>query len=151
MKYYCIIFLICISACKQKNNSDHQTPASKIAGDTIPGLRKIVSKNPVASYIIAIGNPKLDRKFGVWVYETPYTFKYLLVMQYDGMIQNDTLRLPNFGTWPAIKVRPGKEKLSCIIGFLDEGDNFKEYKMLSAKNDVLKLTVLKSYTVNGYQ
>lgn len=79
MKYYYVILLICISACSQKNKSANK--------NTIPEVRATVSKNPVASYLISMGNPKLDRKFGVEIYETPYTFKYLLVMQYDGMIQ----------------------------------------------------------------
>ena len=86
-KCYYLIFLICISACIQKNK-----PANK---NTIPEVRITVNKNPVASYLIPMGNPKLDRKFGVEIYETPYTFKYLLVMQYDGMIQTDTLKIPN--------------------------------------------------------
>ena len=148
MRYWYIIFLICISACEQKN---HKGSADENASaDTIPELRDTVSKNPVASYSIPMGDPRLERKFGVEIYETNYTFKYLLVMQYDAMVQTDTLKLPNFDTWPIVKVKPGKEKLSCIIGFLDEKNNFREYKMLSAKNDELKLTVLKSYGISAY-
>ena len=135
-----------MSACTQKNKLNYEGLANK---NVIPELRTAVSKNPVASYLIPMGNPKLDRKFGVEIYETPYTFKYLLVMQYDGMIQTDTLKIPNFGSSPVVKVKPGTEKLSCIIGFLDKGNNFREYKMLSAQNDDLKLTVLKSYVVSG--
>ena len=151
MKYWYIVLLICINACHQKNKLNHKGSAGKNAAtDTIPELRNTVSKNPVASYSIPMGDPRLERKFGVEIYETPYTFKYLLVMQYDAMVQTDTLKLPNFGIWPIIKVNPGKEKLSCIIGFLDEKNNFREYKMLSAKNDELKLTVLKSYGITAY-
>jgi hypothetical protein len=130
-----------MTACTKKTKPANKKP--------IPEARITISKNPVASYLIPMGNPKLDRKFGVEIYETPYTFKYLLVMQYDGMIQTDALKIPNFGISPVVKIKPGAEKLSCIIGFLDERNNFREYKMLSAKNDDLKLTVLKSYVVSG--
>jgi hypothetical protein len=47
-------------------------------------------------------------------------------------------------------VKPGTEKLSCIIGFVDNQNNFREYKLLSAEDNNLKLTVLKSYAVSGY-
>ena len=144
MKYYYIIFLISIISCHQKN-----TPGAEKVSE-IPQLRSTVNKKPVASYIIPMGDPRLDRKFGVDIFETKYTFKYLLEMQYDGMEQEDTLLIPNFDIWPVVKVEPGKEKLSCIIGFMDKKNNFRAYKMLSATNDQLKLTVLQSYAVTEY-
>jgi hypothetical protein len=152
MKHYYLVFLICISACKQKNKSENITPAEKNISFTkdAPPLRNTVSKKPVASYLIPVGDIRLDRKFGVEIYETPHTFKYLLVMQYDGMIQNDTLKIPDFGIWPTVQVKPGKEKLSCIIGFLDKENTFREYKLLSAKDNNLTLTVLKSYGITAY-
>lgn len=88
--------------------------------------------------------------FGVKVYETPFTFQYLLEMQYEGMIETDTLKIPNFGTWPVVEVHKGADKLSCIIGFLDKQKSFKEYKMLSAKGDKLSLVTLNRYGVGVY-
>ena len=133
---------------KDKKN-EHKKPAA-ISNDTIPATRLNVNKKPVASYVIPMGDPKLDRKFGVEIYQTPETFKYLLVMYHDGTIQDDTLTVPNFGVWPEVKVKPGKEKLSCIIGFLDNKNEFREFKMLSAKGDKLRLTILKQYGVATY-
>ena len=152
MKYYCLFFLICISACEQTNKTGNKKPGDNNGspGDIIPATRVTVNNNPVASYSVPMGDPRLDRKFGVEIYETKYTFRYLLVMQYDGMIQTDTLKLPNFDTWPVVKVKPGKEKLSCIIGFMDKKNDFREYKMLTAKNDKLKLIVLNGYVVSEY-
>ena len=133
-KNFYLFFSIFICGCAE----------NKIA---IPMIRENVNKTPVASYVIPMGDPKLDRKFGVEVYETPETFKYLLTMYYDGTVQTDTLNVPNIGILPAVKIKAGEEKLSCIIGFLDNKNVFREYKLLSAKNDQLRLSTLKSYSV----
>ena len=133
-----IIIIILISACGNNN--------SKNTG--IPEVRKEINRNPVASYLVTIGDPRLDRKFGVEVFETPYTFKYLLAMQYEGIEETDTLKIPNFDTWPVVQVKPGNDSLSCIIGFLNEKKEFMEYKLLSAQNNQLKLTVLRRYEVD---
>lgn len=150
IKYICILFVILFSSCAEKNKSNSQSGQAALSNDTIPVIRKNVNKKAVAAYVIPMGDPKLDRKFGVEVYETPETFKFLLVMYHDGTIQNDTLTIPNFGTWPTVKINPGKEKLSCIIGFLDNKNEFLEYKMLYAKGDKLSLKTLKQYGVATY-
>ena len=133
-----VIIIILISACS--NNSSKNS--------AIPEVRKEISKNPVASYLVTVGDPRLDQKFGVEIFETPYTFKYLLAMQYEGIQETDTLKIPNFDIWPVVQVKPGNDSLSCIIGFLNERKEFMEYKLLSAKNDELKLTVLRRYEVD---
>ena len=92
-----------------------------------------------------MGDPKLDRKFGAEIFETPETFKFKLVIYNDGAIVNDTMEFPNFGILPVIQVKPGTQKLSCIIGFVDNKNVFREYKMLSIENDKLRLTTLKRY------
>jgi len=152
MRYaFITIFLMGMIACNQKTSSNKNEAAKiEFAKDTVPEIRSTINKKPVASYTIPMGDPRLDRKFGVNIYETPHTFKYLLQMQYDGMIQTDTLKVPNLNRWPVVKVEPGKEKLSCIIGFLDDKNTFREYKLLSAKNNHLNLSVLKSYGLVSY-
>ena len=133
-----LIIIVLISAC-------HNNKSANVA---IPEVREAVKKNPVASYLTTVGDPRLDQKFGVEVYETRCTFKYLLAMQYEGMQETDTLNVPNFDTWPVVQVKPGDDSLSCIIGFLNDKKEFMEYKLLSAKNDQLKLTVLRRYAVD---
>jgi len=133
-----IIIIILISACSNKHSKS----------PIIPDVRKEINKKPVASYLITVGDPRLEQKFGVEVYETPYTFKYLLLMQYQGIEETDTLKIPDFDTWPVVQVKPGSDSLSCIIGFLNEKKEFMEYKLLSAKNDQLRLTVLRRYAVD---
>jgi hypothetical protein len=153
MKYTLLIFVLLIHSCagNDKQKSKTESSSTYITNDTIPEVRKQVSKSPVASYMIPINNPILKRYFGVKVYETPLTFQFLLKMQYEGMIETDTLKIPNFGTWPIVQVKKGPGKLSCIIGFLDKDKKFREYKMLTAKGDKLKLKVLKSYSVGAYR
>jgi len=153
MKYIVLFFALLIISCAENGKQQNETsssPDTVTSNDTIPIIRKKVNKSPVASYMIPINNPLLHQYFGVKIYETPSTFQFLLRMQYEGMIETDTLKIPNFGTWPIVQVNKGPEKLSCIIGFLDKEKHFKEYKMLLAKNDKLKLIVLKRYAVGVY-
>ncbi len=140
--------MVLVGSCTENNNHSKQNPG--VSNDTVSSVRKITSKKPVAKYVIPMGDPKLDRKFGVEIFETDETFKYLLVMYHDGTLQNDTLNIPNFGIVPTIKIKPGKEKLSCIIGFFDTKNEFREYKLLAVKNDILSLTTLKKYAVATY-
>lgn len=154
MKYTWLFFVLLINSCSENGKQKNETtpsPATYTSNDTIPIVRKQISKSPVASYMIPINNPLLKHYFGVKIYETPLTFQYLLKMQYEGMIETDTLKIPNFGTWPIVKIKKGREKLSCIIGFLDKEKQFREYKMLTARGNKLKLIVLKSYSVGVYR
>lgn len=153
MKYAALFLVLLINGCSENGTNQNQKDTSavtNISNDTIPIIRKQVNKTSVASYIIPINNPLLHQYFGVKVYETPLTFQYLLKMQYEGMMETDTLKIPNFGIWPTVEVNKGPEKLSCIIGFLDKEKRFREYKMLAAKDDKLKLTILKRYAAGVY-
>lgn len=153
MKYFFLVLITGIAACNNRELQSQDSTESTlfVSHDTVPELRTTVRKEPVASYHVPVGDRKLERNFGVSVYETPFTFKYLLEMQYESMEETDTLRLPDFGSWPVVEVHPGKDKLSCIIGFLDEKKKFREYKMLSAKGNRMSLTVLKKYGIGRYR
>jgi len=141
-KHFFIFYLIFLFSCaEKKNQNSHEIPLTRVS----------VNKKPVASYIIPIGDPKLDRKFGAEIFETPETFKYFLVMYFDGTVQNDTLILPNLGIQPVVKIKPGDEKLSCIIGFADDKNVFREYKSLAVKNNQMRLSTLKKYYTESPQ
>ncbi len=150
IKYFFLCLIILGISCAQNTNKTAQQNATLPGNDTVPMFRKVVSKMPVATYIIPMSIKKIDRKFGVEIFETEFTFKYLLVMYYDAMIQEDTLNIPDFGAEPIVKVRAGDEKLSCIIGFMDVRNQFREYKLLSGKNDKLKLSTIKNYGISTY-
>lgn len=156
MKHYCLLLLAALTACQDNHTSKAKAtpPADSttfFTNDTIPEIRKTVSKKPVASYLVPVNDPKLERTFGVRVYETPLTFRYLLKMHYEAMEVTDTLTVPDFGIWPVVQIHPGKDKRTCIIGFLDAKKEFKEYKMLTAKGKKMKLTVLKKYYAGRYR
>ncbi|TDH27404.1 hypothetical protein EXU57_07410 [Segetibacter sp. 3557_3] len=152
MKYLALCLMLFAIACNtETTENDKKTDSKIITNDTVPEVRTNISKAPVASYMVPLGNPVQKWFFGVQVFETNQTFKYLLRMQYEGMIETDTLRLPNFGTWPVVEVRKGSEKLSCIIGFLDQQKQFKEYKKLVVEVNNMKLVVLKRYSVGVTQ
>ena len=153
MKLYYYLLMLLFSACANGNleSENANDTTSFTSNDTIPEVRKVVSNKPVASYLVPVNDPVFKQNFGVEIYETPFTFQYLLRMQYEGMKVSDTLKIPNFGTWPVVKINPGKDKLSCIIGFLDKKKEFKEYKLLTAKGDKMRLIVLKRYSVGVYR
>lgn len=138
-----IILIILFASC----NAGNHKGANKPSNTAISLVRNNPSSKPVASYIVPMGDPKLDRKFGVEVFETPFTFKYLLSMQFDGTVEQDTLKLPELNSMPTVIVKPGNDKLSCIIGFLDDKKIFREYKLLSVKDNQLSLSVLRRYAM----
>lgn len=151
---YYLLAVFCVIACADQNavqSIDVSDTTSFVSNDTISELRLDVSDKPVASYIVPVNDPKLGYKFGVDIYETPMTFRYLLRMQYEGMRITDTLKIPNFGIDPVVKINKGEDKFSCIIGFLDQKKEFKAYKMLTVKGDKMKLIVLKKYNVGRYR
>jgi len=71
-------------------------------------------------------------------------------MHYEAIEKTDTLKIPNFGVWPEIKVIKGPDKISCVIGFLDKKKTFRPYKMLTAKGNTMKLILLKKYYTGRY-
>lgn len=122
-----------------------------ISTDTIPEIRPVVHKKPVASYLVPVNDPKLERTFGVDIYETGNTFEYLMRLHYEAVEKTDTLKIPNFGVWPVVKITKGPERISCVIGFLDKNKQFKPYKMVTAKGDKMRIIELKRYAVGRYR
>ena len=128
------------------NKSVVQDPVS-----AVPMYRDSLKKDVVAEYRVKTDNPLNDWYFSVRLFETRKTFHYLIRLEYEEITGTDTLRLPNFGTMPEPVIRKGPEQYSCIIGFLDKDKQFREYKKVYVKNDVLKITALKHYAVATYQ
>ena len=126
-------------------------PVAVSAADLIPEFRKEIKKEPITSYEEKTDNPLNDWYFKVSIFETPKTFHYLLKLQFEEINGTDTLKLPNFGTLPEPVIKKGDEKYSCIIGFLDINKKFREYKKVYVKNNVLKITAIKHYSVTTYQ
>jgi hypothetical protein len=144
-----IFFSVLVFSChsnKQSNsssNSDTTTAQSPL--EKIPMYRTEIKKEAVAEYEEKIKNNLNDWKFSVKLYETQKTFYYLLKMQYEEVTGEDTLKLPNLGTMPQPAIHAGKEKYSCLLGFMDVQNKFNEYKVVSIEDGNIKLTVLKHY------
>lgn len=154
MKYYYLAIITWISSCNNHTTSEvkhNRDTTVYITTDTVPDVRKVVNKKAVASYLVPVNDPKLDRTFGIAVYETASTFEYVMRMHYEAMEETDTIKIPNFGIWPEIKIIKGPEKISCIVGFLDKKKVFKPYKMVTAKGNQMKLVILKKYYTGRYK
>lgn len=123
-----------------------ESPAEKIPLD-----RTTVNKEPVAEHKEKTDNPLNDWYFSVKVYETPRTFDYVMKCKYEELEGEDTLHLPNMGAAPKPVIQKGEDKYSCIVGFMDNNNQFREYKKVYVKNDQLKVTSLKHYSVATYQ
>jgi hypothetical protein len=154
MKYtvrqFCILnftFLILSSCAEKKSPATPSTDTTALVTPAIALTRETVQKQPVVSYSERTDNPLNDWHFSVKLYETRNTFHYLIKMQFEEIRGTDTLRLPNFGTMPEPVIRKGKEQYSCIIGFLDKDKQFREYKKVYVKNNVMRITALKHYAV----
>lgn len=117
----------------------------------IPLEREVVKTEPVAEYRVRTENPLNDWYFQVRLYETSKTFHYLIKLQYEEIRGEDTLKLPNFGTIPQPVIQKGPEQYSCIIGFMDKDNKFREYKKAFVKENTLKIVALKHYGVRDHQ
>lgn len=154
--FTCSWFLLFNSSCSTEQERSAAVPATVKENktlnpvDTISLTRADVKKAPVASFSKKTDNPLNDWYFKVNIHETPATFKYLLRMQFEEIRGEDTLKIPNLGMEPKPVIKPGKEQYSCIVGFLDKQGNFREYKKVYVKNNSLKVTTIRHYSVRSY-
>jgi hypothetical protein len=153
----CLLLWIIVASCQNNNNAsnnDNNANNNKPAiarTDTVSAIRKEVNPNPVASFSKRIPDKLNDWHFSVSIYETKETFRYLMKLEYMEMREKDTLKIPDVGISPKIEIRAGKEDYSCIIGFYDRENNFREYKQVTAKDGKLSVKVLHHYGVSTYQ
>jgi hypothetical protein len=146
-----ILYLGCGQSGESKPENTGAESNSKPLRVLVPEYRDSVRKEPVAQHQEKVDNPLNDWYFSVKLYETPKTFQYLIKLSYEEMDGEDTLKLPNFGTLPKPVIQKGNEKYSCIIGFLDKDNQFREYKKVYVKGNSLKITALKHYAVATYE
>jgi hypothetical protein len=151
----CIVTAIisCHSGNSTANGTDSSANKPVVINPTndIPEFRKDIKTEPVDQYKERTDNPINDWYFSVKLYETQETFHYLVKMKFEELTGEDTLRLPNFGTMPKPVIKKGDSKYSCIIGFMDNENKFREYKLVHVDGNELKITTLKHYAVATYQ
>lgn len=113
----------------------------------IPEKRATVNAKPVMVFEKPVADNLNKWKFSVKLYETDYSFKYRVEMQYQEVTGVDTITFPNLGYAPRPVLKQGTDPYSCIIGFKDNGGDFKPYKLVIAENDELSIKTLKHYSV----
>ncbi len=119
----------------------------------LPEFRSEVKKEPVAEYKEKIDD-RLNKNwfFSVRLYETSRTLSYRVNMKYEELEGDDTLKLPDLGTPPRPVIQKGKDPYSCMLGFMDNDNQFREYKLVSVKGDQLAIKAVKHYSVTqGYR
>lgn len=158
--YSTLILLLLVTACNTGNdktieNKTDSPVASTNANDSvvfttenIPFERTEVNPKPVKSYSETIKSFETTDEFKVRLYETKRTFKYVIKISYQQMEVEDTLRVPNFGIEPSVDIIKGDSiRPSCIIGFFDKEQKFRESKLVYFKGNKMKVKVLKHYAV----
>lgn len=135
--------LVFFYSCQQPGSSEADSRAA-----TVSEFRNEIRREPIASYKEKVDDPMNDWYFSVQLFETKKTFSFVLKMQYEEVRGEDTVKIPDFGMEPKPAIRKGKDRYSCIIGFMDKENQFREYKEVSVKEGrELKLTTLNHYTV----
>ncbi len=147
MKIFSVLFfLVTIISCNNQETIEKETTI--INSDTIPETRTVLSSRPIANLIENAGDAlNKDWAFSVKVYQTEKTFHFIMKVKYQELEAVDTLKIPNIGIQPVVVLKSGKEKFSCIVGFRDKAQQFKEYKKVRVENNQLKISVLKHYAV----
>ncbi|SFQ49484.1 hypothetical protein [Parafilimonas terrae] len=110
--------------------------------------RATVKTEPVKTYQEIVKSDEITDTFNVALYETKYTFKYLIKINFKGIEATDSLRIPNLGYEPQPEIKQGEVRPSCIIGFLDDKKQFMEGNEVLFKDNQLLYHPLKSYDVS---
>lgn len=76
------------------------------------------------------GTGRKKMNFVVRLYETSKTLHYRIDVDYNGLPGSDTVHLPDLGTAPRPALRKGSTDLSCVVGFLDNDNQFREVKLV---------------------
>lgn len=145
--FFLIVLSLFIVGCgaSEESAAEEETTRMVLVNDTIPVTRISVNKNPVATYDEKIPDALNDWRFAVDIFETSATFEYQMKIRYKELLVTDTLKIPNFGIQPVVKLEKGKDDLSCIVGFEDKQGEVKPYKVVEVVNGQLKVRVLKHY------
>ena len=145
-----LFFLSCKNAVEETVVKNDTTVIKK---DMIVENRINPSSKPVATYSVPVddgmGNMN-NWKFAVNIYETAKTFEYKVNIQYKEIRSSEIVQIPNFNILPIVAIQPGKNAMSCIIGFNDARGEFKDYIQVSVSNDQLKFKKINNYKVRKY-
>ncbi|HEX5154557.1 MAG TPA: hypothetical protein VFW07_24090 [Parafilimonas sp.] len=114
----------------------------------IKAERETINPGAVKTYQEIVKSEETIDTFNVALYETKYTFKYLIKINYKGIEASDSLRIPNLGYVPVPEIKAGTVRPSCIVGFLDDKEQFMEGNEVVFEDNKLKFHTLKTYDVS---
>jgi hypothetical protein len=154
-----LLFSLSFSSChsssadSQMSGADSTNGKPPIEAIHNPEFRQQVKKEAIAEYKEDLHDPlNTSWVFAVGLFETDRTLSYRVHMRYEELEADDTLDLPDLGTPPKPVIRKGDNKNSCMIGFMDKDNRFREYKLVSVKGDQLAIRAVKHYSVTqGYR
>ena len=131
------------------NTANNSQPEDSVVYTTsrIPDVRKTINPTAIKTYSETIKSFETTDEFKVSLFETQKTFKYLIKISYKNLDAEDTLNVPNFGEVPAVDIKKGDKRPSCIVGFLDNNKQFRESKLIYFEDNKIKAHVLKHYGV----
>ena len=121
-----LALLSCNQSSQPGDRGSNDSGTVKSVADNVPLTRTTVKSEPVATFTKKVENPINNWHFQVQLFETPQTFRYLMKLEYEEMREQDTLKIPNLGFEPKLEIRKGPEQYSCIIGFIDNKNQFRE-------------------------
>lgn len=142
-----LLLAIIIGCNNHSVSTDVQKDTVIVNVDTVPEVRTVINPKAIAVYHEKVNDQLNNWSFEIKVYETQKTFYYLMKIKFEEMDAIDTLKLPNIGIRPVVELHQGNEKYSCIVGFKDKQQQFREYKKVSIQNNQLKIKVLAHYGV----
>lgn len=113
-----------------------------------PEQRAHVKKEAVAEYR---EKTKLG-EFVVRMYQTSRTMYYRIDVDFEGLPGSDTVHLPDLGTEPRPAVQKGATDKSCLVGFLDNDNQFREVKLVfvTPKGNQFKITTVRHWHVSTH-
>lgn len=144
----CFGFLSCND--NTANSTNPAPAASESMESPIPQKREKVTPGAIQSYSEDLGGLN-NWKFKVELFETPKTFSYFIKIQYQEVRGTDTIVFPNFGIPPRPVLKKGPDELTCILGFLDGKDNFREFKKIAVEKGDISLKTLRRYSTPRYK
>lgn len=151
MRYFFLLLtasLFC--ACNPAGSDGPAKDSTKTETTTETGISEVrdnPKSSPVADYKTKVQNDLNDWYFRVRLYETKQRFVYRMTMEYEAILEEKDITIPNFQVEPKLEIRPGSKEFEAIVGFIDDKGAFREYVSVFVQSGNLRLKQLKQYVV----
>jgi hypothetical protein len=150
-----ILFLLCcqtpvVAQHSSKRDTFLIDPSKPVLPPTRqnPEARAHVKKEAVAEY----REKSKHGEFVVKLFQTAKTMSYRIDVDFEGLPGSDTVHLPDLGTEPRPALEKGDSTRSCLVGFLDNDNKFREVKLVyvTPKGNQFKITTVRHWHVSTH-